>query len=90
MKFRDKDTNLFISNKIHIIQLFIRIAPVVAAASFTPAPVTLATSTSGYKDIPLSNIRKVIAARLTESKATIPQYYVTQEIDVSRVLKYLL
>jgi pyruvate dehydrogenase E2 component (dihydrolipoamide acetyltransferase) len=44
-------------------------------------------SQAEYVDKPLSNIRKVIATRLQESKSTIPHYYVTQEIDIGRVLK---
>lgn len=51
-----------------------------------PAPVPAPVG-SAFVDIPLSSIRKVIAGRLAESKATIPHYYMTQEIDVTRVLK---
>ncbi|CAG8451584.1 13187_t:CDS:2 [Acaulospora colombiana] len=40
-----------------------------------------------YTDIPLSNIRKVIAERLSESKQLIPHYYLTIEVDVDRLLK---
>lgn len=38
-------------------------------------------------DIPLSNIRMVIAKRLLESKQTIPHYYLTNEIEMGALLK---
>ncbi|KAJ3230744.1 hypothetical protein HDU81_004285 [Chytriomyces hyalinus] len=53
-----------------------------APVSFTPAP----KSEQAYIDTPLSNIRKVIAARLTESKQSIPHYYLTIELDADQVL----
>lgn len=40
-----------------------------------------------YTDIPLSSIRSVIAKRLTESKQTVPHYYLTTEIRMDEVLK---
>lgn len=42
-------------------------------------------STSPYTDIPLSNIRRVIAQRLSESTSTIPHYYLSASIDMTRV-----
>lgn len=56
-------------------------APSVTA--YTPAPST----TQMYEDLPLSNIRKVIASRLTESKQSIPHYYLTVELNAGEVLK---
>lgn len=50
---------------------------------------TAVTSTN-YKDLPVSNIRKIIATRLTESTSTIPHFYLTVEINVDRILKYYL
>lgn len=40
---------------------------------------------AGYRDIPHSNIRKVIAQRLLESKQTIPHYYLTAECRVDNL-----
>ncbi len=40
-----------------------------------------------YEDIPLTNIRKVIADRLSYSKSTIPHYYVTVSVRVDNLLK---
>ncbi|KAJ1941281.1 pyruvate dehydrogenase complex dihydrolipoamide acetyltransferase component (E2) [Kickxella alabastrina] len=66
-------------------------APVAAAAPATPkaakaAPAAVATS-AGFTDIPLTNMRKVIATRLTEAKSTIPHYYLTQNITMDNVNK---
>ncbi|KAJ3075376.1 hypothetical protein HDU98_008330 [Podochytrium sp. JEL0797] len=52
------------------------------AASFAPAPVTAQT----YIDTPVSGIRKVIAARLTESKQSIPHYYLSIEFCADTIL----
>ncbi|XP_047144482.1 dihydrolipoyllysine-residue acetyltransferase component of pyruvate dehydrogenase complex, mitochondrial isoform X1 [Hydra vulgaris] len=40
-----------------------------------------------FKDIPLSNMRKTIAKRLTESKQTVPHYYLTSEINMDKVFE---
>jgi pyruvate/2-oxoglutarate dehydrogenase complex dihydrolipoamide acyltransferase (E2) component len=40
-------------------------------------------------DIELSNMRKVIASRLLESKTTIPHYYLTSEINMDNLMKYV-
>lgn len=38
-----------------------------------------------YVDIPTTNIRRVIARRLVESKKTIPALYVRAEVDLDPV-----
>lgn len=70
--------------------------PLPAAYSHAPvaAPSVPAVSTSvsrapvndRYKDIPNSNMRKVIAKRLTESKATVPHLYVTIDVEIDELL----
>lgn len=40
-----------------------------------------------FTEIPASNIRKVIAKRLTESKSTVPHAYATANCDLGAVLK---
>ena len=69
-------------------------APIAAgrtAQSMVPAsPATRATAptlpaanaTLATKRIPLSNMRRVIAQRLVESKSTIPHYQVTTDVDM--------
>lgn len=42
-----------------------------------------------YEDIPNTNIRKVIASRLTESKQTIPHYYLTVEFSVDKLQEFV-
>ncbi|HEY2064690.1 MAG TPA: pyruvate dehydrogenase complex dihydrolipoamide acetyltransferase [Gemmatimonadaceae bacterium] len=40
-----------------------------------------------YQDVPLTNIRKVIAKRLGESIGPIPTFYLTVEVDLTRVME---
>jgi len=50
-----------------------------------PAPVKRLISREGdYQDIPLTQIRKTIARRLSESIGPIPTYYLTTEFDLGR------
>jgi pyruvate dehydrogenase E2 component (dihydrolipoamide acetyltransferase) len=46
-----------------------------------------ATTSESFIDTPLTNIRKVIASRLTESKSQVPHYYMTMSLEVSKLLK---
>ncbi|KAG8219908.1 dihydrolipoamide acetyltransferase [Butyriboletus roseoflavus] len=52
------------------------------ALSFDAIP-----ASSDYIDIPVSNIRKVIGTRLTQSKQELPHYYLTVEVNMDKVLK---
>ncbi|GGJ24872.1 pyruvate dehydrogenase complex dihydrolipoamide acetyltransferase [Neoroseomonas lacus] len=66
-------------------------APTVAAApAAAPAPrpaATPFTTTAPHTAVPNSTMRKVIARRLSESKATIPHFYVTMDIEIDALLK---
>jgi len=62
-------------------------APSASAVASTPAPTPSVAGGVAYTDIPVSNIRKVIAQRLTQSKATIPHYYLSVEVKMDKVLK---
>ncbi|TIA90568.1 hypothetical protein E3P99_01501 [Wallemia hederae] len=42
---------------------------------------------AAFEDIPVSNMRKVIGQRLSESKSQTPHYYVTNEVDLTKLLK---
>lgn len=44
------------------------------------------TAAGGYRDVPLTGMRRAIAERLTESKATVPHFYATVDIRVDRLL----
>ncbi|XP_004627106.1 pyruvate dehydrogenase protein X component, mitochondrial [Octodon degus] len=66
----------------------------VAATPSYPRPMIPPLSTPGqpnavgtFTEIPASNIRRVIAKRLTESKSTIPHAYATASCDLGAVLK---
>jgi pyruvate dehydrogenase E2 component (dihydrolipoamide acetyltransferase) len=39
----------------------------------------------GYQEIPLDNMRRTIAARLTEAKQTIPHFYLTADVVIDRL-----
>lgn len=54
------------------------------AAATSPAA---QPSGAAYTDIPVSNIRQVIAKRLLQSKQTIPHYYLSVDVEMNKVLK---
>ena len=54
--------------------------------SASPAP-PASTTSSKFIDLPLSNMRKVIASRLTESKQSIPHYYLKVDIEMDRIME---
>ncbi|KAF4077442.1 hypothetical protein AMELA_G00208210 [Ameiurus melas] len=64
--------------------------PVVPTAPAVPtparAPAVAPAPTGTFTDIPLSNIRRVIAQRLMQSKQTIPHYYLSVDINMDQVL----
>ncbi|XP_046863745.1 dihydrolipoyllysine-residue acetyltransferase component of pyruvate dehydrogenase complex, mitochondrial-like [Xenia sp. Carnegie-2017] len=45
------------------------------------------TTEEEFTDIPLSNVRKVIAKRLLESKQTIPHYYLSVDIRMDNIIE---
>jgi pyruvate dehydrogenase E2 component (dihydrolipoamide acetyltransferase) len=55
-------------------------APKPAAA---PAPVTI---TAPHTKVPNSSMRKIIAKRLTESKQSVPHFYLTSHIEIDALL----
>ncbi|KAF7697087.1 dihydrolipoyllysine-residue acetyltransferase component of pyruvate dehydrogenase complex, mitochondrial [Silurus meridionalis] len=63
-------------------------APTAAPAAPTPAraPAVAPVPTGTFTDIPISNIRRVIAQRLMQSKQTIPHYYLSVDINMDQVL----
>lgn len=52
----------------------------------TPAA-TAESSTTGFTDIPLTPMRKAIARRLTESKTTVPHFYLSADCRVDDLLE---
>ncbi|KDR85111.1 hypothetical protein GALMADRAFT_233736 [Galerina marginata CBS 339.88] len=59
----------------------------VAAAVPASAPTTAQAAPGDYVDTPVSNMRRTIGARLTQSKQEIPHYYLTVDINMDKVLK---
>src|SRR5258706_1617517 len=51
------------------------------------APSGPTATTVDYIDIPVSNMRRVIGQRLTQSKQELPHYYATVDIDMGKVAK---
>jgi len=64
-------------------------APVAAvpALAAAPRPAAPAAITAPHTAVPNSSIRKVIARRLAESKATIPHFYVSTDVEIDALLK---
>ena len=62
----------------------------VASAAATPAASAVAALAAplappgGYRDVPLTQIRKTIAKRLAQSLGPIPHFFLTTEIDMER------
>ena len=59
-----------------------------AGGAAAPAPVASAAvaPAAGNTEIPLTGMRKAIARRLTESKSTVPHFYLTTECKVDALL----
>ncbi len=55
-----------------------------SATTHSSQPVSFAHS--GYTDIPLNNMRKVIAKRLLESKQSIPHFYLSVSCEIDALL----
>ena len=50
-----------------------------------PAPLPRGPAGQPYSDVPLTQIRKTIARRLSQSIGPIPTFYLTSEVDMERV-----
>ncbi|MDT8353740.1 Dihydrolipoamide acetyltransferase component of pyruvate dehydrogenase complex [Roseomonas mucosa] len=63
-------------------------APAAAPQAEAPKPAPKAPAiTAPHKAIPNSSMRKVIARRLSESKQTVPHFYVSMDIQLDALLK---
>jgi pyruvate dehydrogenase E2 component (dihydrolipoamide acetyltransferase) len=65
-----------------------RAASPAAAAAAAPAASSKASAADGlsFTEVPHSNVRRVTAQRLTESKQQVPHYYLTMEMRVDAVM----
>ncbi|PWN46469.1 hypothetical protein IE53DRAFT_336922, partial [Violaceomyces palustris] len=59
-------------------------APAPSAAASAPAPPAPAAagSSADFTDVPVTGMRRTIAQRLTESKSSIPHYYVSIDVEM--------
>ena len=57
------------------------------APTARPAPAPALTITAPHQLVPNSTMRKVIARRLTEAKASIPHFYLSMDIAIDALLK---
>ena len=60
-------------------------APVAPVPAPTPAPVPPPPGVA-FDEVPLNNMRKTIARRLSEAKATIPHFYLTIDVGLDALL----
>jgi len=64
-------------------------AQTTAVPSAAPAAPSMPSPAAGpFEDIPLSNMRKVIANRLLQSKREVPHYYLSVTCNVDELIKY--
>jgi pyruvate dehydrogenase E2 component (dihydrolipoamide acetyltransferase) len=50
------------------------------------APATGVVEVGAYDEVPLDNVRKIIARRLTEAKQSIPHFYLTIDVSIDQLL----
>ena len=62
-------------------------APAPAPAPSEAAPAPAASTATNFEDVPLDRMRKAIARRLTESKSTVPHFYLVADCRVDALLE---
>jgi pyruvate dehydrogenase E2 component (dihydrolipoamide acetyltransferase) len=62
-------------------------APAAASAGQTVAVSTVPAGTVSFNEVPVSQMRKVIAKRLSESLFTAPHFYLTMSIDMDKAVE---
>ncbi|XP_063291707.1 dihydrolipoyllysine-residue acetyltransferase component of pyruvate dehydrogenase complex, mitochondrial [Pelobates fuscus] len=78
-----KDIDAFVPPKVTAAP-----AAAVPTQAVTPSsPAVAAVPTGVFTDVPISNIRRVIAQRLMQSKQTIPHYYLSIDINMGEILE---
>jgi 2-oxoisovalerate dehydrogenase E2 component (dihydrolipoyl transacylase) len=63
-------------------------APVEAAPAPRPAPPSVPSTAGGDVELPLSQMRKGIAKKMTQVKQTVPHAYTVVEVDMTSVVKW--
>jgi 2-oxoisovalerate dehydrogenase E2 component (dihydrolipoyl transacylase) len=62
--------------------------PAAAPSAPPPAPTPVPAPSAGDQEIPLSQMRKGIAAKMTRVKQTVPHAYTVVEVDMSNVVRW--
>jgi pyruvate dehydrogenase E2 component (dihydrolipoamide acetyltransferase) len=57
-----------------------------APAARSAGPAAGSPAVAGYRDVPHSKLRRLVASRLTESKTTAPHFYLRATVPVDRLL----
>ena len=73
-----KDIDNFVPSK--------KAAPAPAAAAAAPQPSKAPVGEVSFEDVPVSQMRKVIAKRLAESKFSSPHFYLTISVDMDNAV----
>ncbi len=61
-------------------------APAAAVAQLALAPAPQIEPGAAYTEIPTTQMRRVIARRLTEAKSTVPHFYLSVDCEIDRLL----
>jgi pyruvate dehydrogenase E2 component (dihydrolipoamide acetyltransferase) len=70
------------------IEAYLRAPKVASTPASLPSPASAVVSVPSVDDatVPLTRLRQIIARRMTESKQTMPQFYVTSDIDMAAAM----
>jgi pyruvate dehydrogenase E2 component (dihydrolipoamide acetyltransferase) len=63
-------------------------APAARAPQPAPTPFAPVTGDPPFKEKPHSQMRRIIARRVTESKQTVPHFYLTVDCEIDELLKF--
>ena len=70
-----------------IVKRDIETAASTPAVASSAAPTAVSYPSSGYQDTPISQMRKTIAKRLSESKFTAPHFYLTMSVHMNAAIE---
>ena len=83
-----RDIETFVPSALALSAAAPAASPAAPAAKAAPAPASTnyAPGVESYDEVPVSQMRKVIARRLGESLFTAPHFYLTMEIDMTKAV----
>jgi pyruvate dehydrogenase E2 component (dihydrolipoamide acetyltransferase) len=74
-----------VARDLELVPVAAQVQPAASVTSAPAYPPTRLPASTPYSDVPLSQIRKTIAKRLTQSIGPVPTFYLTTEVDMERV-----